>query len=240
MKEHNLYPAPKCSLAVLEDQDTEDEEVKEALRIQELATKLGKSKEQVANGRKTWRRIKRIGGSSIYMYMQFSHVSIIGWALASATFSFQMFCFWIFFIESYKCGVITSDDCNLQGGVLIPSKDGLGAPTFAENPEVSMLGVATGCAVAILFILPEFMKGLVFMYHKFLFMSLAHVLVSVAALTTSLLFCLTTAVSDVSILTNVVVLLFITDIDERMYQINHYARTVMFRGTRLEDVVIRN
>lgn len=118
-----------------------------------------------------------------------------------------------------------------------------GETTLADT-SATILGIGTGAAIALIFLLvrfggsliwteldlsnprtqPDFMKGIVFFRRGYFGVAAVHILVSTVAIVTTTVYVSTTAVSDVTLLASIVVLAFILDMDEKMYEIHRFAR----------------
>ncbi|GBG30705.1 Hypothetical Protein FCC1311_069252 [Hondaea fermentalgiana] len=180
----------------------------------------------VKTGAECWKEVLGIGGETVYCYLQTAYVIPDGIAVSLVTIAIQLFAFQVFIYESIVCSIVSSDDCSLTGGILDKDENG----TFHVKVEsASPQGIICGLVIALIFLLPDFTKGIVFFKKGYIMIGIVHTLVSLVAILASILYCATTAISDVSVLTNIVVLVFLTDLDERMFEVHGYARN-FFRG----------
>lgn len=169
-----------------------------------------------------WAEVIDIGGETVYAFLQLgSGFHPFAFLLGVATAGFQLFAFWVFFLEAYRCGFLKSDDCSLPAGGILDwsavdlTNESNATETFKELNEiqltssVTLLGISMGIIITLTFLLPDFIKGVVFLRKGYFLIGLVHILISLAAITCSVMYTTSTAFSDVSILTNVVVLLFV-------------------------------
>jgi len=171
-------------------------------------------------GYENWLECLEIGGESVYIYLQNKHVMVDGVFLALATLLLQLFSFWIFFLEAYRCGITGSESCTSSGFI---ERDEMGDITIRDD-IASPFGISAGLIIAICFLGVDFVKGIVFLMKGYYVIALVHCMISVVAIVTTILYAATTAVSDVSVLTAVVVLVFITELDERAFELHMYVR----------------
>jgi len=169
----------------------------------------------------------------VYVFLQSRHIFPEGVVVAVATVGFQLFCFWVFFKEAYNCGLAESEECTLGTTGLLVTHNG--TTTLDADSSVTSVGIGMGITIVIAFLLPDFLKGLIFLRRQYYLIGLVHIAVSLSAIVTAGIYTASTSVSDVSILTNVVVLLFITDFDEKMFEIHTAARKFL-RDQGYKDV----
>lgn len=194
---------------------------KKARRKMSLFSVLGRRSSKT--GKESFKEVLDIGGETVYIYLQREYVYWDGIVAAILAVTVQLVCFWVFFIEAYRCGIIDSDDCTLEGGLLASSTSG-NSTSFTISSEASPIGIGCGLAIAIVFLAPDFMKGIVFLKRGYPIVGLVHIVISIAGIISSILYTATTSISDVSILTNMVVLIFVTDLDERTFDLHAYTR----------------
>mmetsp|Transcript_7307 Transcript_7307/g.9258 ORF Transcript_7307/g.9258 Transcript_7307/m.9258 type:complete len:214 (-) Transcript_7307:137-778(-) len=190
----------------------------------------GEDLEKAAN--EAWKEIIEIGGETIYVFLQRKKIYPFGMLLGIVTTAFQLFTFFIFFNEAVKCGVRDDADCSLSGGgFLITNNNSTGETKIDINGtgSVTALGISLGIIITLNFLVPDFIRGAAFLREGYPVIALVHFSISLAAIGCTLMYTVTTAASDVEILTSVVVLLFITDLDEKMFTI-HKAGTAFIYG----------
>eukprot|EP00510_Aplanochytrium_minuta_P010172 CAMPEP_0184069346 /NCGR_PEP_ID=MMETSP0957-20130417/41397_1 /TAXON_ID=627963 /ORGANISM="Aplanochytrium sp, Strain PBS07" /LENGTH=202 /DNA_ID=CAMNT_0026368741 /DNA_START=56 /DNA_END=664 /DNA_ORIENTATION=+ len=184
-----------------------------------------------------WRDIIEIGGETVYVFLQKERVYPFGIFLGLLTTAFQLFTFFIFFREAVKCGVQDSDDCALgAGGFLTANQNGTDI-TFDVGGGVTLVGVTLGIIITLNFLIPDMIRGFAFLRAGYIGIALVHLLISISAISCTVLYTVTTAATDVEILTNVVVLMFITDLDEKMFTIHKAGEAFIF-GKVDTDVVV--
>lgn len=184
----------------------------------------GKSrrKERNLTPKDEWEECIAIGGETVYCFLHNFGRNKLGTFVAVATVVFQLAAFGVFFVEAYKCGVENSPDCRLTGGFL----NDLNLTASQQSDQqvnlpdsVTPLGLVLGILISLTFLSPDFMKGVVFAIKGYHAISAVHFVISITAMMCVSIYTISTATSDIDILTNVVVLLFISDFDEKMFDI---------------------
>lgn len=202
------------------------QELQTTKSVQSLDRMASITKDTPKSGRECWQEVLDIGGETVYSYLQTQYILWDGIAVALLVLALQAFCFSIFLQEAIKCGIWNADDCTLSGGILSHDDNG---QLELNDDAATPAGIVVGLVIALIFLLPDFMKGMVFLRKGYIIIGLVHAMISIYAIVTSCMYCATTSASDVSLLTNIVVLVFLTDLDERMFEVHGYARNA-FHG----------
>ncbi len=172
-----------------------------------------------------WKEFVEIGGETVYGFLQ-QKAPLPSRILALITVAVQIFVYWFFLYEAINCGFGNTDDCTLatSGGVLsIQTNETTGKSVIELASNVTPVGISLGLIISLIFLLPDFVKGATFFRRGYSIIGLVHVGISLLGIASSGMYTITTATSDVQIITNVVVILFISDLDEHMYRLHDAA-----------------
>lgn len=109
---------------------------------------------KIKKEQKQFQEIVDIAGETVYVFLQFERIFIEGWIIAIATVLFQCFFVYFFLAESFQCGLDGGSNC------FVNTLTGSSGDPAVTN-KTTQVGLVTGCIVAVLFLTPDFMKGIV-------------------------------------------------------------------------------
>ncbi|CAK9003671.1 Obtusifoliol 14-alpha demethylase (CYPLI) (Cytochrome P450 51) (Cytochrome P450-LIA1) [Durusdinium trenchii] len=177
-----------------------------------------------------WNECLEIGGKTVYCYMNSFHTTWDALTLGIATFVFQIYCFTLFGVEFIKCQFGDPEDCTLPLGGLIEinlNSTDTQAVQLGENTDATIPGILVGLVLLFVFTLPDAITGLVFLRNGYIIIGVVHLVISLVAMLSSATYVVAVSTSDVTLLTNVVVLVFLLELDEKVYHVHHELRRAL-------------